>query len=1011
MAKDPKKPKKPKSARQVARQAGSTTRKPSTRDMVSADDAEKEKRQQEAAKLNDFLTDWGGFRDEFGSMLHVTDEEHPLERMRLEDPELYADTISRYDLSTEHTSALGLGVGEEAAGGLTDLAGLQDMSESGDWSYEDQDFTGGDPGILSPYITELSGGSGSRSALGAPTTAATPRGAKRMTEAERAAVSSTDTRRGPRRTVYRRPGEATAAAMVKTQSGKKVDPLAVIEQRTRNENVISGRDLWLPDVPGIKGQQDASVDVGLAPLTRARKGVAEENKTRLMVGGMITRMALENQANPGLKVTDDAAPKTPDSVAEAAADVGAQKETAKIVTSANARGKAPDQPAAPQPSRKTTTVQKRRAFDAPDTASPEATTEQYGTNVDPGKLHPNTIAFARRFGLTGLFGGTLAGGTSVKGSDSVVRRVGAYRVGRPQGDQSMVRSSRGTAFDVATGDDLGKITEVGPGGKRTERPDISVRAVEGTTGPGRDPREAELELANPLDTTAPDPNDPNYTPVDYAGRTLNPAQQALAREYQADLLARGRQPFATGIIPKKGIIGKDDATFTQPIQRLGFGKGIEKVAREGEMSNEEALDAIRENIGRFEETEREMSTPVGGRIYADRDIMREPKRPATSVSQRVIQVPRSSGAMRTNPQTGLRERATTGYQVFAPSETQLGVGEVNEAGEVTGSGLIDQIQKGRIARGKAPLELGSPEYLDLVARIDTGVSPGVMRTVPLDSPELEPKQTPRTVEPAAPSKVEQVVPGQNPIVVKSSGQFSSQFEAQLAARDRARTAEDQKVTDAYKAMREGPNAEDQYDTPGYIKSWDALESMQSGRKIDGLDFASRLLGTDLEQFNVDQMGIPAKSTSDYEKNYGRVLRPGRSYDVPNFYKSKVDSKLPDTSPGGTPLYDPKMATPFVVFSTSAPPTDVARPSVLNQTQLAANRERADQALANRTPQQVEISEGRLRKMNQRADAVPSVMDKEAFATFQANRPAPKAPKAPKQPKNPGKKQPKNPGKK
>lgn len=811
------------------------------------------------AKLNDFLADYG--YDASGRA--INDPQHYFHQLAEENPEEYANIKEHYgldELSYEVKDILGLSSMDvsptgRSRGGLPAGERMPDYGDTG-LAIEDVDVIGSDTGYLSKQLEGASGSAKGRTTYG---DLSTPLGTSSGPPQRGGALRSPSRRRAvlPRRADVR-------SALSRTQSDiASPDPEAGVRASGVTPSQVA-ETRKLSDVP----KDPRWTDLGLLPVTSARTvsergwSTRAENKLRGDIAEATTRLELERGRTGSISVP------------------------------------------------RSTRV---------DPINP-ALAEALGPS---DTWHPATMDFFKKSGFGGIFGGSTAGGTTVIGSDRIPRKVGTRRVGPVTGSGGQLlrtatseRYPKGALINV----DFDKLSNQFQRsdvdlatGETIRRPELDVQVVPGT---GKsDIRAAEFELVSPLDESTMDPMDPNYTPR-YAVTGLpitDPTQQAAARAHQASRLAGGAQPFQTGV-SARGTGTQTEPTYSQREEGSGTGMRpapsptIQKMARESGQSAEDALDVIRELGGRYQEMESMLEGPDAGSPYGNTgDVLRKSsKAPQRFVTGRRIQVPRASGALKRNKETGALEKATTGYEVFAPTESQM-------------SDYLDAMA----------IEPGSRREADIVKRMDTGTGSFVKRKM-----TAKQKATPFQGDTSVGGKRSSTFLKKQ-AARPSEGQFSAVFEARLRAGEQKREAESQTRENAFKELRSGANKE--YDTAGYIQDWDKLESV-SGRgimapaRMDAQDFSSRLLGTDVEQFTADQTGTPVRSTSEY----GVLKRPEKSYNRPAFYRSNVNKDLPTTSPGGTPLYDEKMATPFAAFATGAPePVRTPPPAVADNPQFAA----------------------------------------------------------------------------
>lgn len=917
----------------------------------------REARVAQGARLGDFLADYG--TDESG--LPITNPEHSLRQAMRSDPEVLSDIMDRYQIhqlpfnvkeelglttDVEPKESLkgaprgGLATGETKTP-LSDVTGI-----------EDDENIGADTGVLSSQL----GTGGSRAALGRATTGdlTPPQPGVRRAPETGGPIASPERRRR----VLPRPSQIREAL--------SASPMGLPGRAEDQGMVVAPKDVAesrrLPDVPN----EPRWTDLGLAPTSQAvtRNKVRQENVYRMIVGGAATRMHLEQQANPNQRI--------------------------EIPKSFRAQNINPE-------------FAETAAYLAENEGSPE-------------EWSPETKAFFRKHGMSGISAGSIVGGTSLKGADAVTRKVNTTRLGQVRGNNPQLimtgtskRFPKGAVIDVNL-DKLSNQFQISnidlATGETIRRPELDVQAVEGTTPASGDARRSELELVNPLDTTPPDPYDPNYSPryslVDIPIRGPKDLpdsdaarQEAAAREYQAKALAgdpaagkKGAQPFQTG------IAARGSGKFTEPpfgMREHGSGAGvkpepgpdIQRLAEEGGMSAEDALTSVRELGGRAAEIQ-ELMDPIQESVYGAHDINRVPvRKPQQFVTQRRIQVPKANRAMKKNAETGVMERATQGYEVFAPTNTQI-------------DDYLDAMA----------IEPGSKEEADIIQRMDTGVGSfakskmtKAQREEPLRDTEIGGKRSSKVIRATGTRIVKDT--GMKPVITGGersfipvgtrgeavrplSGQFSAKKEAELRAGEQRREEES--------AARESWRA-----TPDQKENWEWTRAHTQGDPFGELSPMS--LGVrgfkSAESIGWTGVGAPHAVTriaKNINEDRGEAAMVKRLSDsgVPVYKDPGSYGEVFAEDPGYAQV-DPYGYTPKAALST--PSSAVSESPQLGDIWSAATGARLT-GESGGARWSTRPAGSRSTVVPRSPKGVPDVMDREAFATYQENKRAAAAAPAP-----------------
>lgn len=788
-----------KTARQIVRNAEKAKAEETTRGTSSTSAREAKVKRIRAmfdnASLNNFLMDHGTTTAETGEYnngfpvlkeVNIEDPDHPLKKLQHEDPRAFRDTVMSYNLTPTHLRSLGFDVAEQESD-EDEGPGYELISEEpvdiedtdideyerenrmyGEYDYSPEDTESGfeDTDIVSKTLRKSGGrkadfdriDEGDNTALGSTSDpvfkeamlSGHPRA--RMSEADRQAARSTNPRQPQRSTFF--PTKKQAAnlkALTRTESAggtSSEDPRVQI---------------------GDLAQTTEYASRGLAPTSRMIKGVAEKNRERQAVGEAITRLQNEvadsaaRTADPNdtsglpridenLRVTDVTNPKYVDVTTPLTGE-----EPDNTVRSSSSAGKV-IRPTTRSTSRGSTTgrvnIARRSIFELP-----------------PGEtLSPSTVAFFERNpSLQGLFGGTLAGGTTQKTAGAKIIRTGARRVGRPVGSMS----------ETVSGNKIvsinGKIHTVDKDtGEVKPNEGLSVRQIEGT--PDDNPSyELEKPLQDqpmhPLETDAE--GNYKYTPVDYAGLPYtDPVEADKIRRYQAALIDAGQLPWTTGIRPKAngsndphtvmipgtGTGSDNPAEFIDLSQRRekraptasGFSPDIEALAKKVGLEPHEVAQIHSEwSQGLHALTEMQKETPFNMSAYGESGNVLRAKRGEHKTAEQVfIDVPRAGGGMVTDRKTGEKKPLTVRTAVSRIPDKELGTGELDEEGNVIGNGILDRIQKKLIASGKPPMVLGSDEYNETVKMFS-----GIPKEYRVDPSTIttETQRTQETAPPLAPN--------------------------------------------------------------------------------------------------------------------------------------------------------------------------------------------------------------------------------------------------------------------
>ena len=875
-----------KTARQIVRNAEKAKAEETTRGTSSTSAREAKVKRIRAmfdnSSLNNFLMDHGTTTGETGEYkngfpvlkeFNIEDPDHPLKKLQHEDPRAFRDTVMSYNLTPNHLRSLGFDVAEkeddEEESGYdliseepTDIEEYSRENKMyGEYDYSPEDIESGfdDAELVGKTLRKAGGrkagfdriddgddtalGSTSDPALKEAMLSGHPRA--RMSEADRQAARSTNPRQPQRSTFF--PTKKQAAnlkALTRTESAggtSSEDPRVQI---------------------GDLAQTTEYASRGLAPTSRMIKGVAEKNRERQLVAEAITRLQNEvadsaaRTADPNdtsglpridenLRVTDVTNPKYVDVTTPLTGE-----EPDNTVRSSSSAGKV-IRPTTRSTSRGSTTgrvnIARRSIFELP-----------------PGEtLSPSTVAFFERNpSLQGLFGGTLAGGTTQKTAGAKIIRTGARRVGRPVGSM----------FETVSGNKIvsinGKIHTVDKDtGEVKPNEGLSVRQIEGT--PDDNPSyELEKPLQDqpmhPLETDAE--GNYKYTPVDYAGLPYtDPVEADKIRRYQASLIDAGQLPWTTGIRPKAqgsndphtvmipgtGTGPDNPAEFIDLSQRRekraptasGFSPDIEAIAKKVGLEPHEVAQIHSEwSQGLHALTEMQKESPFGMSAYGEsKNVLRAKRGEHKTAEQVFIDVPRAGGGMVTDRKTGEKKPLTVRTAVSRIPDKELGTGELDEEGNVIGNGLLDRIQKRRIASGKPPMVLGSDEYNETVKMFS-----GIPKEYRVDPSTIttETQRTQETAPPLAPNPPKRIRKAQRKFILQGVAN-KKRWAAEESARQK----------------RYNELGEEGRDLALFGDGGDLNPYMQIHRQRLGMshlvpekaeDFASRIMGADIEQMDVDR---------------------------------------------------------------------------------------------------------------------------------------------------------------
>jgi hypothetical protein len=753
----------------------------------SAEKMSRARRVLENSNLNNFLQDYGDG--------DLNSPDHPLRQLEDDSPDLLEDLLKSYSLNAEQAKSLGFKVQDAEDPDTGSTAGwkivTEEPAETEDISSDLERFDQGadynpedyEPGYVDQSVLRKTLGKS-----GLDTAESVEREeVRRAAEEDRAAKQGSNRlpipdadvkmfqemrdslrqRRAPRpdprervnslrRTrITRGTVQAPRGEALKEEAKKLarfVSTDVTVGDTTYNTAPLVGDDRPLQ---GNLSNTTEYVDRGIAPISRTARYMKMYNRERRNVGEFIARMEGERaRLNPGSDAAGITASDPLDTV-EVDSEKLEVQENQPMVRSAGAPG--------------TVIRPGESRFSVRRTPTTTQVPRQKSVfELPPGEtLHPNTVEFLKRSGLSGLTGGTLVGGTTVKTAGAKVIRTGAQRVGRPQGD--VFRTTSGDKISSVNGKVF--ITDKDTGEVREERA-LSVRPAAGQSTEGLDIQDYELE--NPLKETPMDPMDPKYIPEDYAGIPYDdPDTIAAIKQHQATMLERGNLPFTTGQVPSR-------RTSNSPFQRLvtgtgagegnpavfidtsqpraksvsgtasGYSKDMEALAKHFELTPEEMTTVFNQIHGSVKEIQKfQEEAPGGVSPYGEKQNILRSKRGKNVISPdsttEIVQIPKASGATRIDPKTGERVRATTGVAVQKFTEKQLGTGEIDpETGRAMGTGIIDRLQNARIKKGKAPLELGSDEYIDLYKNLTTGTTRKMTRSDRV-------KKTRRPAVPAQPS--------------------------------------------------------------------------------------------------------------------------------------------------------------------------------------------------------------------------------------------------------------------
>ena len=803
----------------------------------SVEKMQRARRVLENANLNNFLQDYGDG--------DLDSPDHPLRQLEDDSPDLLEDLLKSYSLNAEQAKSLGFKVQDAEDPDTGSTAGwkivTEEPAETEDISSDLERFDQGadynpedyEPGYVDQSVLRKTlGKSGLDTAesvdreearRAAEGDLAAKQGSNRLPIPDadvkmfqemrdslrqrraprpdpRERVNSLRRTRITRGTVQAPRGEALKEAARKLARFVSTD--VTVGDTTYNTAPLVGDDRPLQ---GNLSNTTEYVDRGIAPISRTARYMKMYNRERRNVGEFIDRMEGERaRLNPGSDAAGITVPDPLDTVEVDSENLEIQENQPTVpVRSSGSAGKVirPDESRFSVRRTPTTTQVPRQksVFELP-----------------PGEtLHPNTVEFLKRSGLSGLTGGTLVGGTTVKTAGAKVIRTGAQRVGRPQGD--IFRTASGDKISSVNGKVF--ITDKDTGEVR-ENTALSVRPAAGQSTEGLDIQDYELE--NPLKETPMDPMDPKYIPEDYAGIPYDdPDTIAAIKQHQATMLERGNLPFTTGQVPSR-------RTSNSPFQRLvtgtgegegnpavfidtsqpraksvsgtasGYSKDMEALAKHFELTPEEMTTVFNQIHGSIKEIQKfQEEAPGGVNPYGEQQNIFRAKRGGGAVSDdvtmEIMQVPKASGATRIDPKTGERVRATIGVAVQKFTDKQLGTGEIDpetgratEAQESGGRGIIDRLQNARIAKGKAPLELGSDEYIDLVKKLTTGTTrkmtaeerkkPRVPRSRPLTKKQLADREKAKVKSQANRAAIEERIEADKPRLLEAAETADVNFE-------------------------------------------------------------------------------------------------------------------------------------------------------------------------------------------------------------------------------------------
>jgi len=870
----------------------------------AADEAVRQYRIDQAAKENTFKRDY--LDDETGTypaLENLLNENHPEY-----DPELFDKIIQDSGLDEVTLEKIGIKP-EEFLGGSKDVAsiGSEDLSEYADpEDMETADLAGG---LTASAISEVLG------------TERRSRGV-RTGSLEEGATSARSFI--PSRSVQ--PPARTSSRRTTT-----VPRLKTVKELIKEQELWAGEDrkgnIERPYVqPQALTTRDSGRDLGVSAITSTPEAreAREQNKVRLLVGTLNALVAQENErlgvesgSKESMTIPAEGSTSTPQPVEEAPAAV-TPPTPGRVIRSSNAAGR----PAVTRDG--ATTISLGDVTGASELNPPQAPAPVPGRPTGPRRVNinraqsrvtektgePNVSGmstqlqeFLRANQMGGVIGaGSRSGGAMLKGADAVTRRVGGTALGPVLG-----------SWDVSTDPVTGERKQV----------DLDNPATQVTTTDS-----GKFELVNPL-KVGRDPMDPDYVP--YANAPQIPIRsisgtegEQKVREIQAAVLRSGKDPSFTGRRPSKRKDPLPGPTVMEQTSTEIYGPDIEKIARQYGISNRDAarrLAAAAESFRRKEDIVSEGSEAVTT-SGEELNILRAKPGQVTSVKGQMTRVALKGGGtanVRTNIPTA--EEAIA----FSPPTDE---------------------------------ERADPELLKRYAeRIDRTYISGTRSVL---TPEEMAK---RDADRAAADKA-----ARQAGMPKPPSKAQQALDRKLKAR---RIEEEEAPRRAYKALREGPNAEppkgsenkgDFYDTAGFIRAQEDLPyssttgyslSVPQPKPFDSaanLDFVSRMLGTDVEQFTADQSLSPGGAMRSVT---GDTIKPSSQEGFNAQYKYRSPSGAVSKNPTGNPYFKNVNDNQFGGYRSRIPDLSTAAPSTgpapkgPSQEQLNENIRRADALVAAR----------------------------------------------------------------
>ena len=827
-----------KAVKDTVRSKGYTTKgQPTKAAQKAADEAVRNFRQQQVARMATFESDYyDPSTDSFSSLENLRNPDHPEY-----DPDTYNEILASSGIDPAFLQDVGLapvdvtGAKRDIAAGTSeDLGDIEDYED-----IENQDLAG--TGLVSRAVSDVLGPQprGTRRSFG-PTT-------KGLEEGGAAARTPSPARSA-------QPAAPTSSRRSTAIPRAKTVGELVAEQRFWSGETRSGK----PQRPFVQPQalttKDSGKDLGVSAITstpQAREA-REENKVRRMVGTFNELVARTNK-DLGL---ESGSPESMTIPVEGSAPTAQVEQRAvtpptpgRVIRSSNAANR-------PMASRDGVSTMSLADVTGASDLQPEVTpvpgrpsgprrmrinraasgdTAATGA-ANPSGMPPQLQKFLRDNQLGGIIGpGSRSGGALLKGADAITRRVGGTALGAVVG-----------SWDVGTDRQTGQ-----PKPADTANPATQVTQTDS----------GAFELVNPLKEVR-DPMDPEYTP--YTNSPQIPVRdvsglegEQKVREIQAAILKKGKPASFTGRRPSKRKDPLPGPTVMEQTNVDEFGSDVAELAKQQGISRMDAarrLAAADELRKRKEDviTEGTEAVTTSGE---DLNILRERRGTSTSVKGQMTRVPKAGGG-------------TVNVRTNIPTADELVEMFPQKAGEEVPA-YADRLSTYLIPKRT----ILSPEDL---AKRDADL-------------EATKKAERQKGMPKAPSKAEQ---------------------ARSRKAVAKRIAEDEAPRQAYKSLREGPNAETDYDTAGFVAAHE-MDPYALGAKMGGATgpnramltgdaeaVTSRMLGADVEQFEVDQTGIPARSIT------GALLKPSSDADFNKRYVVSIPTTPPkdEDKPTGGPYF-------------------------------------------------------------------------------------------------------------